>query len=278
MPIFRLFSKLAKKREKPTVSVRAFGLTHTGLIRKANQDAFLYTDIPSETPVILGVADGMGGHQGGEVAANQCIKLFGETLKEGFQDSWRWPSGWGEHPNTKEKPLESHILERALMTAHFLIRKLGQEDEDLRDMGTTFTGGLIEGDTLHYIHVGDSRLYLARDETLTQLTSDHRFDPAVGDTLLIPSELAEFYLAPNVLTQSVGGAVIRPEIGTKPLKPSDVLLICSDGQTDMISKEHIRRVLSDPQKNEKQKAQELIDAGLTQGGRDNITVVVAVCH
>lgn len=277
MVFFRLFSKNANKREQNSFSVRSFGFSHMGKVRTSNQDAFLFNDLPGTSAPVMAVADGMGGHQGGEIASTQCIKIFANTLKDAFGDTWFWPKFWGDKPATTERSLESHILERALMTAHFAIRKLSFEDVELHDMGTTFTGLLIEGSTLHFVHAGDSRLYLFRDGELTQVTQDHRYDPVVSDTLLIPTELTSEYAVPNTLTKSVGDDTLSPDIGLVKLEPNDQLLLCTDGLTDMISNEHIRRILDVSHTSEKEKVQALLDAALKLGGRDNVTVVIGTC-
>ncbi|WP_279382446.1 PP2C family protein-serine/threonine phosphatase [Acanthopleuribacter pedis] len=277
MPIFRLFRKNKKKESAPSFAVHSAGLSHRGNVRETNQDAFMFPDKASCGSAVMAVADGMGGHEGGEVAAKQCIKIFGETLKDGYDGAWRWPDAWGKPPKTGERDLESFILEHALMTAHLAISKLAREDSTLHDMGTTFTGALIEGETLYSIHAGDSRLFLYRNGFLKQLTRDHRFDPAVSDTLMIPAELAERYTLPNVLTQSVGNGPLKPDLDSHKLQWGDVLLFCSDGLTDMISDEHIRRILG-AEPSAQQRAQALIDAALLQGGRDNVTAVVATCQ
>lgn len=224
--------------------------TSVGLVRKHNEDAYWYSDC------VFVVCDGMGGHQGGEVASALAI----EVIKD-YQFS-------GE-------PLED--IAQAIMLAHERViaeaRKLG-----LTGMGTTVTMALIKESKLaqnydlHIGHVGDSRAYLLREEVLTQITNDHSVVAELLRNGSLTQHEAITHPHRNIVTQALGIEKIEVETKSFSTRPGDKILLCSDGLTDVVNDGLIHKVLSENQP--EQAATELVNLANQKGGPDNITALV----
>ncbi len=246
------------------------GLTHIGRKRATNQDALLFQTEPG----LIVVADGMGGHAGGEIAGNQAVRFFHRCALEAYDLGWRWPSTWGPAPDPGHSPLLQYILNKALMTAHDLINDLAQKDPSLHGMGTTFTAAVIADGECHWIHVGDSRLYLFRAGRLTQITVDQTFANLAQNHANRPIEPVELELFGEMLTQSVGGPQLTPVSGRFALEAGDQLLICSDGLHKMVGDSGISAVLTNIDGIRNQLEQLVLRAN-QNGGHDNISAVIA---
>ncbi len=225
-----------------------FEKSDTGRQRRANEDSFFV-----RAPLFV-VADGMGGAQAGEVAS----RLAAETLARGLPDD-----------GTAEQRLEARVRE-----ANSRIHEVSQGDRALNGMGTTITAAYLDGDELALAHVGDSRAYLLRDGELTRLTRDHTLvEELVRRGELTEEEAAE-HPQRSIITRALGPEPdIDVDLRSHRVQAGDVLLLCSDGLTGMISEAEIERILED--------AGSLGDAGRAlvaaaneAGGRDNITVVL----
>jgi PPM family protein phosphatase len=223
--------------------------TDTGRQRRGNEDRVF------ARPPVFVVADGMGGAQAGEVAARIAV----ETFKDGLP-------GQG--------PIEERLASRA-REANRRIFELATADHDRAGMGTTLTAAYLDGSELAIAHVGDSRAYLFRDGSLTRLTQDHSLvDELVRRGKLSEEEAAE-HPQRSIITRALGPEPdVEVDTWTYPVRGGDVLLLCSDGLTSMISEERVAEILHDSrQLNDS--AQALIDEANRAGGRDNITVVLA---
>ena len=225
-----------------------FEKSDTGRQRRANEDSFFV-----RAPLFV-VADGMGGAQAGEVAS----RLAAETLARGLPDD-----------GTAEQRLEARVRE-----ANSRIHEVSQGDRALNGMGTTITAAYLDGDELALAHVGDSRAYLLRDGELTRLTRDHTLvEELVRRGELTEEEAAE-HPQRSIITRALGPEPdIDVDLRSHRVQAGDVLLLCSDGLTGMISEAEIEQILED--------ADSLGDAGRAlvaaaneAGGRDNITVVL----
>jgi serine/threonine protein phosphatase PrpC len=225
-----------------------FEKSDTGRQRRANEDHFY-----ARAPLFV-VADGMGGAQAGEVASG----LAAETFAAGLPD--------------EGSPLER--LEARVLEANRRIHELSRADRDRAGMGTTLTAAYVDGDEVALAHVGDSRAYLLRDGELTQLTRDHTLvEELVRRGRLTEEEAAE-HPQRSIITRALGP---EPEVEvdtfTQPLRDEDVLLLCSDGLTSMVSEAHVAEILRDaPSLGGAARA--LVKAANDAGGRDNITVVL----
>jgi serine/threonine protein phosphatase PrpC len=200
---------------------------------------------------LYAVADGMGGHRAGEVASATAI----ETLKEAFLGGQR--------------------LDEAVVAANAAVFAKGADDPALQGMGTTITAIALEGDsTALFGHVGDSRAYLMRDGTVTQVTADHSLvEQLVREGRLTPEE-AQHHPQRAIITRALGvDAQVEVDTYRVEAKAGDRFLICSDGLTNMLSDDTIAQTLrrhADPQ----QAADTLVDMANQAGGDDNITVVI----
>jgi protein phosphatase len=222
--------------------------TDTGRQRRDNEDnAF------ARAPVFV-VADGMGGAQAGEVAS----KIATETFEKGLPDS-----------GSPEERLAERVRE-----ANHQIHELSRADRERAGMGTTLTAAYVDDASVAIAHVGDSRAYLFRDGTLERLTQDHSLvEELVRQGKLTPEQAAG-HPQRSIITRALGPeANVEVDTWTYPVRAGDILLLCSDGLTTMISEERVAEILGEPRPLDGT-ADALIDAANEAGGRDNITVVL----
>jgi protein phosphatase len=199
---------------------------------------------------LFAVADGMGGHQGGEVAS----KLALDRLR---------------------KATDGEIaLVEAVQDANKTVFEKAAQDPGLAGMGTTLTAFLAEGETLRMAHVGDSRAYLLRDDDLQRITKDHTVvERLVEEGRLTPME-AEIHPQRSILTRAIGvEGDVQVDQGSIEARPGDRLLLCSDGLTGMVGEPEIQRILEE-QEQPQAAADALVNAANEAGGQDNITAVV----
>ena len=224
--------------------------SHIGYKRENNEDRFLINKLPEL--MILVVADGMGGHAGGEIAAQLVIDTFKEY-------------------KFSQKTLEQD-LKTALDTAHNRICHRITENVDLDGMGTTATIAVLYKNKVFWIHVGDSRIYLLHNKKIRQITTDHRFIQDLIEDGTITLDEAKTHPLKDMLDQCVGCDEIQPDTGVFYLRKNDRLLLCSDGLTRHLPDLQIESILMT---NPVQKAaQQLIQTALKMGGSDNVTVIV----
>lgn len=226
------------------VVAEAAATSDVGRLRQSNEDALL-VDAP-----VFAVADGMGGARAGEVASAMTVAALHGLHGDGGD------------------------LTRAITDVNRRIHAAAAADPTLAGMGTTVTAAILEGDTLTFGHVGDSRAYLLRDGRLSQITDDHSL---VGELIrrgaLSPAE-AERHPQRSVITRALG-AENRVDIDVVRLHPEagDVILLCSDGLTGMVHDPEIERILTSSAHLE-EAARRLIDAANAAGGEDNISAVL----
>ena len=247
------------------MKVISFGNTDQGKTRTNNEDAFLVNDRLG----LYAVADGIGGHEGGEVASRLAVEALSGMLREQFAGS-RSTAAFDDSPEA-DQYLSS--LRDAIALANTTVRQAAAQDPALTGMGTTMTAVLLRPRTSVFVHVGDSRAYLFREGTLRQLTDDHSLVAEQMRAGLITPEQARMSPYRHVITRSVG---IHPEIhadfGMFELEKNDILLLCTDGLTEMAKDDDIARILSS--ETPAAAAESLIRRANDNGGVDNITVVV----
>ena len=246
-------------------------VTDTGSTRSVNQDTVFANRIAvsdyGQNPYLFLVADGMGGYSGGDVASKLATKAFVELFSS-------LASIWPEADNSK---LWLSILADLVNQTNTKIIE-AQTTTDLKLMGTTLTVAVIVENYLHLVHVGDSRLYHYDGERTYQITRDHSL---VGELLragqLTPEE-ALHHPKRNVITQALGVAwEIEIEAKSLELTPKSRLLLCSDGLSNMVRDEEIEAVLVNDAEPEKQ-VEHLCNLANENGGRDNISVIIARYH
>jgi len=231
--------------------------THVGRVRRINQDDVWHGQTPMGFFYV--VADGMGGHAGGEVASNLVVTLL---MKRAAKSD----------PNAD--PVA--IMKDALYRANIEIFRKGALNPELYGMGSTAVAVLIRDSKAYIAHVGDSRIYMLRDGQLHRLTIDHTLVQMLVDSGLMTEDEAEDHPRSHILNSAVGchpDAVV--DILPEPvyLTGGDVLLLCSDGLTGMVDDKYIREVLAsdlDPDK----MCGFLVDMALKNGGTDNVTVQI----
>jgi protein phosphatase len=223
--------------------------TDTGRQRRENEDCAF-----ADAPVFV-VADGMGGAQAGEVASRIAVEAFAHGLPD---------SG------SPEERLASRVRE-----ANRRIWEQSKSKHERAGMGTTLTAAYLDDSELAIAHVGDSRAYLFRDGSLKRLTQDHSLvDELVRRGKLTEEQAAE-HPQRSIITRALGPEpTVEVDTWTYPVRPGDVLLLCSDGLTSMVSEERVEEILGGSSELDAV-AQQLIDEANGAGGRDNITVVLS---
>jgi PPM family protein phosphatase len=230
------------------VAAETFAKTDTGRQRRDNEDSWF-----ARSPVFV-VADGMGGAQAGEVASQIATEVFSQGLPDAGAP-------------------EQRLAERA-REANRRIYELSRSEHERAGMGTTLTAAYVDDAHVAIAHVGDSRAYLFRDGSLTRLTQDHSLvDELVRRGKLTEEQAAE-HPQRSIITRALGPEpTVDVDTWRYPLRAGDLVLLCSDGLTSMISEERVSDVLGSAPTLE-QAANELIKQANEAGGRDNITVVL----
>ena len=232
------------------------GLTDTGVVRTPNQDNYF---VDEELGRFFIVADGMGGHAGGQEASRIATEIIRNYLEQNWEDT------------SISSP---ELLKEAVEKANLGIIEDQQTHPERRDMGTTVVVLIFRDDLPWCAHVGDSRLYRLRSSSLEQITDDHTW---VGMALKkgeIDAEQAKFHPWRHVLSQCLGREDLQHiDIQEFEIQAGDRLLICSDGLTEEVADEQIETALSTLE-SPKTTAQQLIESAKSAGGSDNITVVI----
>ena len=244
------------------------GVTDLGRVRSNNEDSFRIVE-----PLNLFIlSDGMGGEAHGEIASSLAVDTIEKICSSSKGDAEVTLDGTSTSENWTEP---TRVLQNAVFQANFGIYQSSQEHPEQRGMGATLTVGWINGSKLSLAHVGDSRAYLLRTGSLQQLTNDHSLVAEQVRRGIITPQQAEESEMQSVLLRALGA---HPEVDVDldefELFPRDVLLLCSDGLTRMVTEPEIAGTLqaeTDPEK----AAQKLVDLANERGGLDNVTVIVA---
>ncbi|MBF0993350.1 MAG: Stp1/IreP family PP2C-type Ser/Thr phosphatase [Granulicatella sp.] len=233
-----------------------------GQRRKVNEDAAGYFESKNNIPLMM-VCDGIGGHNAGEVASSMALMAIGQAWEKthfgDMEEAYQWLIKKIEEAN-------DDILSRSTQYA------------DLYGMGTTLVAACVIGNQLMIANVGDSRAYVLRNFQLKQLTEDQSLVNALLKSGEITPEEAEHHPNKNIVTQSLGvTSAVEIDFVRMTVKEEDILLLCSDGLSDMLSLEEIRNVLNHYSDLEQQ-VEKVVQAANESGGRDNITVAIAKIH
>ncbi|MEV8436330.1 protein phosphatase 2C domain-containing protein [Actinosynnema sp. NPDC051121] len=232
-----------------TLVLRYAARSDRGLVRSNNQDS-VYAG-----PRLLALADGMGGHAAGEVASKVVIAALA--------------------PLDDDEPGDDLLgqLRDAVIAGNGAISELVQSDPDLDGMGTTLTAVLFAGSRLGMVHIGDSRAYMLRNGTFTQITHDDTFVQSLIDEGRITEEEAATHPQRSLLLRALTGHEVEPRLMVREARPGDRYLLCSDGLSGVVSMETLEEAIRipDPQAC----ADRMIELALKGGGPDNVTVVIA---
>ncbi len=238
----------------PMINRQFIGRTDTGMVRSANQDSY-YIDSLARFFI---VADGMGGHAGGQEASLIATKIVSSYLEK------EWES---ETPSPQ-------LLQNALLAANQGIIEDQEEHPERRDMGTTAVLIAFRHDGAWRAHIGDSRLYCLRSAELQQVTEDHTWVARALKMGDIEEEQARIHPWRHVLFQCLGRRDLNQvEVASLEVNPGDLFLLCSDGLTEEVEDETILEILGS-EKSYEEKAISLIESAKEAGGSDNITVVL----
>lgn len=235
--------------------------------RENNEDSVLVDD---EMRIYV-VADGMGGHAAGEVASRLAVNAVRDVLVgQCDPDETRLVRDFD--PEDASDMMRER-LRYAMNQASVQIRREAEQRPGTRGMGTTVVALVVDGDRAHLAHVGDSRAYLLRGDTLIRLTRDHTVVQQEIDAGRLTPELARLLPQRNILTQSVGfHGPVEPDTSTRVIQPGDTFLLCSDGLTDALDDDKLRALMAEHSPDEL--VDVLVDTALRDGAEDNVTVVV----
>ncbi|MCR4901916.1 MAG: Stp1/IreP family PP2C-type Ser/Thr phosphatase [Butyrivibrio sp.] len=236
--------------------LKTFSITDIGKKRKLNQDYVFSSEekIGNLSNVFI-VADGMGGHNAGDYASRFTVETIVSEIENSF-----------EHNSVK-------ILEHAIKVANTKLREKAAEDTSLYGMGTTVVVATFIGRFLQVANVGDSRLYVINDK-ITQITRDHSLVEEMVRMGGIDRETARCSLDKNIITRAIGALdTVDVDFFEVELKVGDMVLMCSDGLTNMLEDQEIHQIV-DGQRDIVEKAQKLVECANNNGGKDNIAVIL----
>ena len=270
-----------------SVRVDVAGLSHRGKVRATNEDHFLVlrvgryletviTSLPAdeiaarteEAGYAMIVADGMGGHAGGERASRMAITGLVKLVLARPDWIFRLEDGVADDATQRSK--------KRFRDLHSELLSQGEQDSGLRGMGTTLTAVRNMGSKAHIVHVGDSRAYLLRNGELHRLTRDHTYLQLLIDSGQLSREEACNFPMRHVLVNALGGSNedVEVDVDQVDLASGDRILMCSDGLTDLVDDGTICRVLVE-QPESQRACEQLLELALGRGGKDNVTVIVA---
>jgi protein phosphatase len=247
--------------------IEIVGLTDTGLVRDHNEDA-----IGNNQKLGLAVlADGMGGHRGGEVASAITVSTILETVPQKLKENRH-----GAIDETNTTSLESKAVNDAIVQANANVYASSKENSHYRGMGTTVVVLLFHDDRFTVAHVGDSRLYRYRDGNLEQMTIDHSLTQELLDNGYYTAEQAEHSLNKHLVTRAIGiEESVQIDVLEDNAQPGDIYLLCSDGLTDMVNDACIRGIIRENADDLEKIANELVRESNKAGGKDNISTILA---
>ena len=239
-----------------------FGATDTGRMRSNNEDTFIAQRAAGSKLIMAGVIDGVGGYNGGEVAAAIARD---QMLSQTYTD---------------QRTIISAMIESFRLASQQIFARR-QADKELESMACVSTLAVVdvENNQFYYAHVGDTRLYLLRDQSLVKISKDHSFVGFLEDSGRLTEQAAMEHPKRNEINKALGfNSQIDEDdsyidTGQSPFLPGDMLLLCSDGLTDMVNKEEIINIIT-TDASLQEKAARLIETANANGGKDNITVVL----
>ena len=239
--------------------IKAYAKSDVGKAREINEDSYYITQDPLNRIQLFILADGMGGCNGGEVASSQAILCAKNYIENNFEDT----------PKDKESLIQ--LVASSLEYANMVVYEKSLEDKNLEGMGTTLEVCLIYNNRAYIGHIGDSRIYRIRKDFIRKLTQDHSYVQKLVQEGTITKEEAEHHPKKNMLMKALGcNAFVEPDVMVKGFQKGDILIICSDGLTNMVEINDIFKLVND---NFEMATKELVDLANKNGGIDNITVI-----
>lgn len=238
--------------------MQAFAKTDIGKERKINED-FYYISKPEDKIKLFILADGMGGYNAGEVASKMATEAVRDYIQNNFEK------------NKSSKELIEKLMQDAIEYANTEVYEHSQKQKELSGMGTTLDVCLIYNSRIYVGHIGDSRVYRIRKEFMRKITRDHSYVQTLVEDGKITKEEAFNHPKKNMLTKALGCTPkAEPDIYTKTFIKDDIILMCSDGLTNMVKENDIYNIIKQEKENS---AESLVKQANDNGGYDNITVV-----
>lgn len=235
--------------------IKFAGKTDRGKKRSHNED-FFYAEFP-----LFIVADGLGGHLAGEVASETAVMEVVKEVKQKYFEA-------------KSVSELKKILKESILKAGEAVFLKSRQKKEFRGMGTTISAAALLNNQIVIAHVGDSRIYLFRDDKLKQLTKDHTYIQFLIDKGEITEEEAKDHPLKNALLQALGSErKVEVEVKSLKFKVQDKILLCTDGLYNMITEEEIKNVIKEDTET-KEKVERLIKKALNAGGLDNVTAIL----
>lgn len=236
-----------------------FASSDIGKAREINQDYYSIPK-PEDSLQLFILADGMGGYNGGEIASSLATTSAKSYIENNFEKI--------EH--NKEAILE--LIKNAIEYANMVVFEKSKQEPNLEGMGTTLDICFIYNNKVYVGHVGDSRIYRIRGEIIRKLTKDHSYVQQLVEDGKITREEAEHHPKKNMLLKALGcTSMVEPDLRARNIETGDILLMCSDGLTNMVEEKEIYRVVRE---NPETATQVLVELANVAGGYDNITVVI----
>ena len=233
--------------------------TDKGLVREMNQDYYYASGNNEKVYKLYILADGMGGYNGGEIASSLAVETAKKYIENNFKDV------------DKDKESILKLVRSSIEYANMVVYEKSLENSELQGMGTTIDLCLIYNNRVYIGHVGDSRVYRIREKFIRKLTQDHSYVQKLVKDGTITKEEAVHHPQKNMLMKALGcNAFVEPDVMVKGFLRDDILVMCSDGLTNMVDQTTIYELATQ----DIQKAtNELINIANDRGGYDNITVI-----
>lgn len=239
--------------------IKAYAKSDIGKIREINQDSYYISESLDEVQLYL-LADGMGGYNGGEIASKLAVQSAKSYIEDNFKET------------KKDKESIIKLIESSMEYANLVVYEKAKQNQDLQGMGTTLEIALIYNNKVYIGHIGDSRIYRVRKEYIRKLTQDHSYVQKLVKEGTITKEQADHHPQKNMLMKALGCNVfIEPDVMVKGFLKDDILIMCSDGLSNLVGQEVLYQKAS---KDLEQATKDLVAIANENGGYDNITVVI----
>ena len=239
--------------------IKAYAKSDVGKAREINEDSFYITEDTSAKLQLFILADGMGGCNAGEIASKQAVISTKNYIENNFDDT----------PKDKDSLIQ--LVASSMEYANMVVYEKSLNDKNLEGMGTTLEVCLIYNNKAFIGHIGDSRIYRIRKDFIRKLTQDHSYVQKLVQEGTITKEEAEHHPKKNMLMKALGcNAFVEPDVMVKGFQKEDILILCSDGLTNMVN---INDIYTTIKKDFEFATKELINLANSQGGLDNITII-----
>ena len=239
--------------------IKAYAKSDKGKVREMNQDYFYISNSIDEVQIYI-LADGMGGYNGGEIASKLAVQSAKSYIEDNFKQI------------KKDRESIIKLVKDSMEYANMVVYEKAKGNQELQGMGTTLEIALIHNNKVYIGHIGDSRIYRIRKEFIRKLTQDHSYVQKLVKDGTITKEQADHHPQKNMLMKALGCNIFaEPDVMVKGFLKDDILIMCSDGLSNLVDQEIIYQKASE---NIEQATKDLVSLANDNGGYDNITVVI----